>query len=207
MQKLELSFNPLKRVFFSATTITGSLKTYPVLFQSAKARLLLCDKNPKTVLVIARCFNPQECVFFSAKYTLLRYLLWLRRFNPLKRVFFSATHPNRLHESQFPRFNPLERVFFSATKAFGLKVLQRIVFQSAKARLLLCDSDGGDITVLYGLFQSAKARLLLCDFMSCIRDWQRFMCFNPLESASSVFEKIAKSTKLAKSTRATTGGG
>ena len=60
-------------------------------------------------------------------------------------------------------FNPLKRVFFSATRRVKCETATTTGFQSAKARLLLCDTflaiaDGWAQT-----FQSAKARLLLCD--------------------------------------------
>ena len=62
-----------------------------------------------------------------------------------------------------PCFNPLKRVFFSATRAELDGFLANPTFQSAKARLLLCDAGMIVYINVTGTFQSAKARLLLCD--------------------------------------------
>ncbi len=87
------------------------------MFQSAKARLLLCGSiKPWCYLINFSRFNPLKRVFFSAATSYAAPQVGALSFNPLKRVFFSAagTLPSRF--VGYTSFNPLKRVFFSAAR-------------------------------------------------------------------------------------------
>src|SRR5256885_1166351 len=110
-----------------------------VVFQSANARLLLCDPTNRLQFT-------DTYLFQSAKARLL-----LCDGEVMTGILISLG------------FNPLKRVFFSASWMYELVSLMLFMFQSAKARLLLCDRLAFIECQNDVLFQSAKARLLLCD--------------------------------------------